>query len=82
MCEKDDKIKVGNIVVSLRGHDEGRRYLVIQEIDKDFVLVCDGEYRKIDNPKQKRKKHLKFESSSEPISAEVLSDGYLRKLLK
>ncbi len=82
MCEKNDKIKVGNIVVSLKGHDTGRRYLVVCETDENFVLVCDGEYRKLDNPKQKRKKHLKFDSESPIECNDALNDSILRKLLK
>ncbi len=59
----------GTIVKSLKGHDEGRVYAVVATAGENFVLVCDGKYRKLDNPKQKRVKHL------EPIGSTELTDG-------
>lgn len=50
-------IKVGGLVSSLQGHDEGRKYLVIK-IDGDFAYCVDGKYRPLNNPKKKRLKHL------------------------
>lgn len=81
MCGKDDKITVGDITISLMGHDTGRRYLVIAETDENFVLVCDGKYRKLDNPKQKRRKHLKIESHNACEYTETLTDSEIRKIL-
>ena len=57
------------IVKSLKGHDTGRVYIVVGNDGDDFVFVTDGKYRKLDNPKRKRRKHL-FE-----ISKTVLPDG-------
>ena len=36
---------------------------------EDFVLVCDGKYRKTDDPKAKRRKHLAF------VAKTRLADG-------
>lgn len=63
-------MKEGCIVKSLKGHDCERVYVVVSAIDDNFVLLCDGKYRKLDNPKQKRIKHL-----------EVLREGELPKML-
>ena len=52
-------IEIGSIVVSLAGRDEGRRYIVIQELDDDFVMVANGALRRMDRQKKKRRKHLK-----------------------
>jgi len=52
-------IEVGSVVVSLAGRDEGRRFIVIQEVDDDFVMVANGRLRKMDRLKKKRRKHLK-----------------------
>ena len=81
MCGKKFLIKFGDVVTSLMGHDIGRKYLVISEIDENFVLVCDGKYRKLENPKQKRKKHLKPEFNSKIDSVEGLSDSDIRKII-
>jgi len=52
-------IEIGSIVFSKAGRDMGRPFIVIQEIDKDFVMVADGKLRTMDRLKTKRRKHLK-----------------------
>ena len=52
-------IEVGAIVISKMGRDEGRSFVVIQEVDSDFVLLADGGLRTVDHLKKKRRKHLK-----------------------
>ena len=52
-------VEPGCVVRSLAGRDEGRLFLVIRELDEDFVLVADGGLRGMDRPKKKRRKHLK-----------------------
>ena len=52
-------IEVGAIVISKMGRDEGRSFVVIQEVDSDFVLLADGKLRTMDHLKKKRRKHLK-----------------------
>ena len=56
----DVTLCVGDLAVSLKGHDTGRTYVVVAELNENFVLVADGKYRLIDNPKLKRRKHLSF----------------------
>lgn len=53
MCEHI----VGDLVISLCGHDRGS-YLIVTEVNGDFVTVCDGKRRKNAGKKQKRKKHV------------------------
>ncbi|MDR0850075.1 MAG: KOW domain-containing RNA-binding protein [Christensenellaceae bacterium] len=52
-------LKKGSFVVSLTGHDEGRTYVVTEVINSDFVMLADGTYHKLKNPKRKRIKHIK-----------------------
>ena len=52
-------IEVGAVVVSRMGRDEGRSFVVVQELDSDFVLLADGKLRGMDHLKRKRRKHLK-----------------------
>ena len=73
-------MKEGLIVKSLKGHDTGRIYLVVASLDENFVLLCDGQYRKIDNPKQKRVKHLEVVGVA-PLDAE-LTNSSIRKICK
>ena len=52
-------IELGAIVVSKMGRDEGRSFVVIREVDADFVELADGRLRTMDHLKKKRRKHLK-----------------------
>ncbi|MCL2847706.1 MAG: KOW domain-containing RNA-binding protein [Firmicutes bacterium] len=66
---------LGCACLSTAGHDKGRLYLVVKIIDPEFVLVADGSVRKMNNPKKKRSKHLKFLTS-------LLDEKQLAKLLE
>lgn len=50
---------IAKAAVSLKGHDAGRVYMIVGETGEGFALCLDGKYRKKDNPKLKRMKHLK-----------------------
>ena len=50
--------EIGAVVISKMGRDEGRSFVVIQEVDSDFVLLADGRLRTMDHLKKKRRKHL------------------------
>ena len=52
-------IEVGSIVFSKAGRDMGRPFVVMQEIDENFVLIADGKLRTMDRLKTKRRKHLR-----------------------
>ncbi len=52
-------VEIGRVVISKCGRDEGRIFLVTGEIDEDFVMISDGDTRKIAKQKKKRRKHLK-----------------------
>lgn len=51
-------LKVGQIVKSKAGRDKGRVFLICQLVDEEFLLVCDGDLRKLSRPKKKKVKHL------------------------
>ena len=59
----DESVQPGRLVGSVKGRDRGRFYLVIGPADSLFVLVVDGEGRKVDNPKRKNVRHLQFYDS-------------------
>ena len=48
----------GCAVFSKKGRDKGRYFVVLYTVDADFVVIADGETRKLDHPKKKRRKHL------------------------
>lgn len=74
------RVETGSVVISLKGHDTGRVYYVTAVLNQDFILLIDGKYRKVDNPKQKRMRHVRVlcEGSG---SAAKLTDAAVRKKL-
>ncbi len=56
----ENEVRIGQLVSSLQGRDSGMFYLVIKNDSQSRVLVADGEGRKVEKPKRKNIKHLKF----------------------
>ena len=86
--ESTRDLKIGQIVKSKAGRDKGRVFLICRIIDEQYVLVCDGDLRKLNNPKKKKVKHLMIyntvltEFAERLQSNENLDDAYVRKLLE
>ena len=68
------KIDVADIVRSLNGRDEGKRFLVVGTQD-EYSLIADGKGRRAENPKRKKNKHLRFEDRAQGRIAERLASG-------
>ena len=52
------EILPGRVVFSKKGRDKGRYFVVLYLVDADFVMISDGNTRKLDHLKKKRRKHL------------------------
>ena len=50
-------ISIGSLVISRNGRDKDKYFLVFK-IEDDYVYLCDGDMRKIDNLKKKKQKHV------------------------
>ena len=80
--------KVADVVKSTAGRDKDKYFVVVDIIDENFLFVADGNLRKIDNPKKKRRKHLKatglnIEYIEEKISSkQKLTNADIRKNLE
>lgn len=68
-------IKVGDIVLSKQGRDKGKLFFVIELAGEEYVLLADGNYRRVDNPKKKKLKHISHFSSAETRVSEKLKNG-------
>ena len=82
-----NKLEIGQVVKSRAGRDNGKIFLILDIIDEQFVLVVDGDLRKLDKPKKKKVKHLIIYSSVIPEFKEKLeskvkiNDAYVRSVL-
>lgn len=84
-----DDVDRGSIVLSLAGHDKANFFIVVGREGDNYLLLADGKFRPISNPKKKKIKHCKFmkavasERLSEKLkNGEKVSDADLRKALK
>ncbi len=68
-------VEIGSVVISKAGRDQGRRFLVVGEVDADFVWIANGDQRKMDRLKKKRRRHLKPTGQVVEALARRLSDG-------
>jgi ribosomal protein L14E/L6E/L27E len=66
-----EDIFLGQIVHSKAGRDKGRYFIVVSIVDANYVLVVDGDLRKISNPKRKKIKHLVFHDK---VANEIQTD--------
>ncbi|MDR2649001.1 MAG: RNA-binding protein [Clostridiales bacterium] len=77
--------KTGGIVISKRGRDKGRPFVIIRA-DEYFLYLADGDLRKLTKPKKKKFMHVQ---NTEFVSSEIsgmlavgsLRDTVLRKVL-
>ncbi len=55
----DSSIQIGDVVLSLRGRDSGRYYVVAEKVSEEFVRIADGEKHVLEKTKLKKIKHLR-----------------------
>lgn len=83
-----EQITLGQIVHSKAGRDKDKYFVVVGIIDDDYVLIADGDFRKISSPKKKKVKHLVFhDKAAEEIQKclnenKKITDSDLRKNLQ
>ena len=49
----------GRVVESIQGRDRGIFFLVLERVSEEFVLIADGDLRRLEKPKKKKTKHLR-----------------------
>lgn len=83
-----EDVALGQIVHSKAGRDNGKYFIVVGIINDNYVLIADGDLRKINDPKKKKVKHLVFHDKiAENIKNMILenkriTDSDLKKSLQ
>ena len=67
-------IEKADVVISINGRDEGKRFLVVGT-EGEYSLIADGKGRRIEKPKRKKNKHLKLEDKADGQITAKLKDG-------
>ena len=80
-------ISIGQIVHSRAGRDKDCFFIVLSLVNEEYVLIADGNLRKVKNPKKKKLKHLVLHDlyaegiKSMLLNNERVTDADLRKAL-
>jgi ribosomal protein L14E/L6E/L27E len=70
--ESTGELCLGQIVSSKAGRDKDKVFAVVGIIDDKYVLIADGDLRKIENPKKKKVKHLqKYNTINEELKKKL-----------
>lgn len=72
------EILEGSVVISQKGRDKDRVFVVLYQVDADFVMVADGDTRKLDRMKKKRRKHVRALPAAFPDAAGKWREGTLK----
>ncbi len=68
-------ISLGQVVYSKAGRDSKRKFIILSIIDESYVLISDGDLRRIEKPKKKKIKHLELTGNIPETIAQKLSTG-------
>lgn len=69
---------IGQYAVSLSGRDKGRTFIILGVPEENFVLLADGELRRIAKPKRKKLKHIRLLSVRDGVIPETDRKLYTR----
>ena len=69
-----DSILEADIVISTAGREKGKPFLVYV-VEGNEVLLIDGKYRRLENPKRKNVKHVRFVQRSDTRVAQKIRAG-------
>ncbi|AUS98124.1 RNA-binding protein [Clostridium thermosuccinogenes] len=78
---------LGQVVFSKAGRDAGKRFVVVGIVDSMYVLISDGNLRRIEKPKKKKKKHLELSETviesigNRLLTGQKVSNADIRKAL-
>ncbi len=71
---KVQEIHLGGVAQSVAGRDKGRTYLIVGQ-EGETLLLADGKYRKLCNPKRKNRRHVRLRPEFYPDIAERIGQG-------
>ena len=81
--EKPD-IQISDVVISVRGRDQGEIFYVVGR-EEEFLLLANGKNRTLEEPKRKKQKHVEKVLRSETrvavklLSGDKVLNGELRR---
>lgn len=75
-------IQIGQYVRSKAGRDKNHIFIVLDVIDHEYVMVADGDVRRVESPKLKKIKHLyEYKKISDVVREKKRDDKKLTNLM-
>lgn len=80
------QIEKGDLVLAAAGRENGKRFFVLRE-EGNFLFLADGKHRRVEAPKRKSRKHVRFLAHSDcPAACKIksnqsITNSELRKAL-
>lgn len=72
--ELQDNNLIGRVVISKAGRDMDEIYIIVNNVDENYVLVANGATKTIEMPKKKKLKHIILTNVvDEEIKSSILS---------
>lgn len=69
--------KKADIVISLKGRDYGKWFMVI-DCDETFLYLANGKQRRVETPKRKKRKHAQYLCTcNHPAAEKLLNEGHI-----
>ena len=68
------EISRADVVVSIAGRDKGQLFFVL-DTDDLFVYIADGKGRRLEQPKRKKRKHVRKLPQTDTRVAEKIRNG-------
>lgn len=67
---------IGQYVRSKAGRDKDRVFIVMKIVNENYLLIADGDLRRIEKPKKKKIRHLTIiDQVSESLKDKLSGDG-------
>ena len=67
-------LEPGRAVLSIAGRDSGRRFIALK-VEGDYAFIADGDLRKAEKPKKKKRMHLRATPETVCEIADLLREG-------
>lgn len=71
-------MEAGRVVKSIQGRDAGRYFVILEVLDDRYVLMADGQSRRLAHPKKKKIMHLRAKPILVNIDAATLPNQHLQ----
>lgn len=83
-----NNLDIGQVVKATKGRDQNRVFIIVGKVDEEYVLIADGDLRRLEKPKKKKIKHLaKFNIISHEVKDRIqnekkMNNAFIRRELE